>query len=36
MVSISLKKDGETVYYFKHDCPLRRGRNKKQVLIISV
>lgn len=36
MLSISLEKDGETVYYFKRDCPLRRVRNKKQVLIISV
>lgn len=30
------EKDGETVYYCKRDCPLRRVRNKKQVLIISV
>lgn len=36
MLSISLEKDGETVYYCKRDCPLRRVRNKKQVLIISV
>lgn len=36
MLSISLEKDGETVYYCKRDCPLRRVRNKKQVLIINV